>query len=53
MGGEEPLERERSDRPGFMESWTGTGNCHIMNSADCSKLMKYLNLLGGSCGDSV
>jgi len=53
MGGVKPVEREKTNRTGFMESWTETGNYHIMNSADCSKIMKYLNLLGRACGGSV
>jgi hypothetical protein len=53
MGGAKPLNREKSNRTGFMESWTGTGRRYIMNSADRSKIMKYLNLLGRSCGGSV
>ena len=53
MGGAKPLEKEKSNRAGFMESWVGTGSCYIMSPADCSKLMKYLNLLGRSCGSYV
>jgi hypothetical protein len=53
MGGVKPLNRGKSNRTGFMESWTGTGNCYIRNSEDCSKLMKYPNLLGRAYGGSV
>ena len=53
MAGVKPVEREKTNRTGFMESWTGTGSCYIMNSADCSKIMKYSNLLGRACDGSV